>query len=187
MEEYKITITGPKGVGKTSFAAKYVLNEFGVEYDPTFEDSYRKMVSVDDKPVLFDIYDTTDFEQPTLMHEQFMRESQGFILVYSINSRSSFDELATFRDHICRTRDLSKISICLIGNKCDLEVEREVTRAEGQDCASNFGVPFFETSAKTGANGEEVFFSLVRAIRRAAKGDNSTDGLSGRGSKCCIS
>ena len=54
----------------------------------------------------------------------------------------------------------------LVGNKCDLESERQVTTGEGQDLAKSFGCPFFESSAKTRINVEESFFALVREIRK---------------------
>ena len=58
----------------------------------------------------------------------------------------------------------------LIGNKCDLESERQVTTGEGQDLAKSFGCPFFESSAKTRINVEESFYQLVREIRRDIQG-----------------
>lgn len=57
----------------------------------------------------------------------------------------------------------------LVGNKCDLASERKISTTEGQDLAKSFGIPFFETSAKTRVNVEEVFYSLVREIRKEKK------------------
>ena len=87
-------------------------------------------------------------------------------MVYAITSRSSFDEIVTFKEQILRVKDKDKVPMVLVGNKCDLESERQVTTGEGQDLAKSFGCPFFESSAKTRINVEESFFSLVREIRK---------------------
>jgi GTPase KRas protein len=99
-----------------------------------------------------------------------MRTGQGFILVFAITSRSSFDEIQTFREQILRVKDRDKVPMVLLGNKCDLESERQVTTGEGQDLAKSYGCPFFESSAKTRVNVEESFFELVREIRRDLNG-----------------
>jgi GTPase SAR1 family protein len=83
-----------------------------------------------------------------------MRTGQGFLMVYSITSRSSFDEITSFREQILRVKDADKSPMVLVANKSDLENERQVTTGEGQDLAKSFGVPFMETSAKTRVNVE---------------------------------
>lgn len=72
------------------------------------------------------------------MRDQYMRTGQGFIMVYAITSRSSFDEIASFREQILRVKDKDKVPIVLVGNKCDLETERQVTTGEGQDLAKRY-------------------------------------------------
>jgi small GTP-binding protein len=62
------------------------------------------------------------------MREQYMRTGEGFLLVYSINSRQSFEEITTFQQQILRVKDKDYFPMVVVGNKCDLENEREVTR-----------------------------------------------------------
>jgi len=166
MTEYKLVIVGGGGVGKSALTIQLIQNHFIDEYDPTIEDSYRKQVTIDDETSLLDILDTAGQEEYSAMRDQYMRTGQGFIMVYAITSRSSFDEIASFREQILRVKDKDKVPMVLVGNKCDLETERQVTTGEGSDLAKSFGCPFFESSAKTRVNVEESFYQLVREIKR---------------------
>ncbi len=94
------------------------------------------------------------------------RTGQGFILTYAITSRQSYDEMNVFRDQIHRVKDADHVPIVLAGNKCDLEDERQVTKQEAGDLAKQWAVPMYETSALARINVEEVFFDLVREIRK---------------------
>ncbi len=173
MTEYKLVIVGGGGVGKSALTIQLIQNHFIDEYDPTIEDSYRKQVTIDEETCLLDILDTAGQEEYSAMRDQYMRTGQGFMLVYAITSRSSFDEISSFRDQILRVKDKDKVPVVLVGNKCDLESERQVTTNEGNDLARNFGCPFLETSAKTRINVEDSFFNLVREIRKELQGDQA--------------
>lgn len=94
-----------------------------------------------------------------------LSEGQGFILVYSIASRSTFDRLEVFRQSMMRVKRQKPIFM-LVGNKCDKTYEREVSKEEGAALARNFGCEFIETSAKTAQNVERLFMNLVRALRQ---------------------
>lgn len=100
-----------------------------------------------------------------------IREGQGFILVYSIASRSTFDRLEVFRQSMLRVKRQKPIFM-LVGNKCDKTYEREVSKDEGQALARSFGCTFVETSAKTAHNVEHLFTSLVRALRNTKPSDS---------------
>ncbi|GAM17541.1 hypothetical protein SAMD00019534_007160 [Acytostelium subglobosum LB1] len=189
MTEYKLVIVGGGGVGKSALTIQLIQNHFIDEYDPTIEDSYRKQVTIDDETCLLDILDTAGQEEYSAMRDQYMRTGGGFLCVYSITSRSSFDEIAAFREQILRVKDKDKVPMIVVGNKCDLEGERQVTTGEGQDLAKSFGCPFLETSAKIRVNVEESFYSLVREIRRDTKGDTKPDKKKKKGNlmnKCAL-
>jgi GTPase KRas len=99
------------------------------------------------------------------MHITFFSEGQGFILVYSITSRSTFDRLETFRQSMQRVKHGDPIFI-LVGNKCDQVSEREVLKEEGAALAHQFGCEFIETSAKTAQNVECLFMNIVHLLRQ---------------------
>jgi len=172
MTEYKLVIVGGGGVGKSALTIQLIQNHFVDEYDPTIEDSYRKQVTIDEETCLLDILDTAGQEEYSAMRDQYMRTGQGFLCVYAITSRTSFDEIASFREQILRVKDADKVPMVIAGNKSDLEDERQVTTVEGQDLAKAFVCPFMETSAKTRVNVEESFYELVREIRRQKPGND---------------
>jgi len=93
-------------------------------------------------------------------------EGQGFILVYSVASRSTFDRLENFRQSMVRVTRGNPIFV-LVGNKCDKVLEREVSKEEGAALAQQFGCQFMETSAKTAQNVECLFLNLVQSLRQS--------------------
>ena len=113
-----------------------------------------------------DLLDISIQEEYPILREQYLKRGQGFVLVYSVNNKSSFDEIIEFKEQICRVKGSDKVPIVLVGNKCDLDYERQITAQEGSERASEWEIPFFETSAKNRINVEESFFELVREIRR---------------------
>ena len=171
MTEYKLVIVGGGGVGKSALTIQLIQNHFIDEYDPTIEDSYRKQVNIDEETCLLDILDTAGQEEYSAMRDQYMRTGQGFILVYAIVSRGSFEEITSFKEQITRVKDKDKVPMVLIGNKCDLDQHRQIQTNEGQDLANSFGCPFFEASAKTRVNVEESFYQLVREIKKEQSGE----------------
>jgi len=166
LREYKLVVVGGGGVGKSALTIQLIQSHFVDEYDPTIEDSYRKQCVIDDEVALLDVLDTAGQEEYSAMREQYMRTGEGFLLVYSITSRSSFEEISTFQQQILRVKDRDAYPIIVVANKADLEHERQVSSQEGRALAASFGCKFIETSAKNRTNVDEAFYGLVREIRR---------------------
>ncbi|KNC97789.1 hypothetical protein SpCBS45565_g01171 [Spizellomyces sp. 'palustris'] len=168
MREYKLVVLGSGGVGKSALTVQFVQSIFVEKYDPTIEDSYRKQVEVDGQQCMLEILDTAGTEQFTAMRDLYMKNGQGFILVYSITSQATFSDLVELREQILRVKDTEKVPMVLVGNKCDLEDDRVVSRDQGSSLASQWGgCTFLETSARKKINVDEVFFDLVRQINRS--------------------
>ncbi|KAG0026990.1 Ras GTPase [Podila clonocystis] len=173
MREYKLVVVGGGGVGKSALTIQFIQSHFVDEYDPTIEDSYRKQCVIDDDVALLDVLDTAGQEEYSAMREQYMRSGEGFLLVYSITSRNSFEEISTFYQQILRVKDKDFFPIILVANKCDLESERQVSTHEGRELAKQFSSRLIETSAKQRINVDEAFYNLVREIRRFNKDTHS--------------
>ena len=97
----------------------------------SFTDSYRKQCVIDDEVALLDVLDTAGQEEYSAMREQYMRTGEGFLLVYSIDSRQSFEEIMTYQQQILRVKDKDYFPIILVGNKCDLEDKERVVSEQG--------------------------------------------------------
>jgi len=161
---YHLVVVGGGGVGKSALTIQFIQSHFVDEYDPTIEDSYRKQLTLDNQLYVLDVLDTAGQEEYGAMREQYMRQGDGFLLVYSITSRNSFEEITTFQNAVLRVKDHDKFPMVLVANKCDLEYERQVGHNEGRDLARHFGCPFMEASAKHKHNVDEAFIKLLREI-----------------------
>lgn len=135
---------------------------------------------------MLEVLDTAGQEEYIALRDQWIRDGEGFVLVYSISSRSSFARIQRFHSQIQRVKETamagsptypgSPISasapvfgqapVMLVGNKCDRVTEREVSTQEGQALAKDLGCDFVEASAKNCVNVEKAFFDVVRQLRR---------------------
>jgi len=166
VREYKLVVVGGGGVGKSALTIQFIQSHFVDEYDPTIEDSYRKQCVIDDEVALLDVLDTAGQEEYSAMREQYMRTGEGFLLVYSITSRNSFEEITQFHQQILRVKDRDYFPVIVVANKSDLEYERQVGHHEGIELSRNFACQFIETSAKNRSNVDDAFYQLVREIRK---------------------
>mmetsp|Transcript_18382 Transcript_18382/g.71014 ORF Transcript_18382/g.71014 Transcript_18382/m.71014 type:complete len:201 (+) Transcript_18382:241-843(+) len=165
MTMFKIVVLGDGGVGKSCVTIQFTQNHFVREYDPTIENSYRKQITLDEESYMLDILDTAGQEEYSVMRDQYINSGQGFMLVYSVTARRSFETIGEMKDKILQVKESDSFPTVLIGNKCDLEKERKVTTEEGREKAKEWGVSFFETSAKARINIEEAFVELVQQVR----------------------
>ncbi|KAF7882713.1 uncharacterized protein EAF02_006076 [Botrytis sinoallii] len=191
---YKLVVLGDGGVGKTALTIQLTLQHFVETYDPTIEDSYRKQVAIDGQSCMLEVLDTAGQEEYTALRDQWIRDGEGFVLVYSISSRSSFTRIQRFHNQIQRVKESSSSSpiypgspispispsepvpIMLVGNKCDRVTEREVSTQEGHALARELGCEFVEASAKNCVNVEKAFYDVVRQLRRQRQQRSSASG-----------
>ncbi|ETO04420.1 RAS small monomeric GTPase RasA, partial [Reticulomyxa filosa] len=165
--EYKIVVLGSSGVGKSALTIRFVADMFLDKHNPVMDDGYRKQVTIDDSPALLDILDITSQEESSSRQDQWLREAKGFLLVYNVTVKQTFEEMERWREKIVGVKEMDNVPIIIIGNKCDLTQSRQVQSKEGQALAQKWGeyCAFFETSAKDKIYIEEVFFEVVRKIR----------------------
>lgn len=157
---------GTGGVGKTMITMQFVRNEFSEHYDPTIEEFYQKQVEVDRHAAVLEITDTAGNDQFRMMREMYLDNSDAYVVVYSVVSKSSFLELPGMLDDIQHIKpDRKTAPVVVVGNKCDLpEAEREVTTEEGKELAQRYGCMFTEASARLNKNITELFMNLTKNL-----------------------
>ncbi|XP_054168862.1 ras-related protein Rap-2c-like [Oppia nitens] len=164
MREYKVVVLGSGGVGKSALTVQFVSNTFMEKYDPTIEDFYRKEIEVDGGPCVLEILDTAGTEQFASMRDLYIKNGQGFVVVYSLTNHQTFQDVKNMKEQIVRVKGTDRVPIILVGNKLDIEHQREVTTSEGIALAQVWSVPFIEASAKSRINVNEVFAEIVREM-----------------------
>jgi len=164
---YKLVVVGDGGVGKSALTIQFFQKMFVEEYDPTIEDSYIQHTDIEGQWCILDVLDTAGQEEFSAMREQYMRTGDGFLIVYSVTDRASYDHVPEFHNLILRVKDETAFPALLVANKVDLVHQRVVREEEGREMANQFGIPYIETSAKDPPqNVDKAFQDVVRLIRR---------------------
>ena len=167
--KYKIMVLGESKVGKTSLIKRYTKDQFGGVYLTTVGMDFQdKIIEIEDKKVRLQVWDTAGQERFRNVTKSYFQSSQGLVLVYDITDRESFEKLNFWVDNIKNNAPENAKKI-LVGNKCDLANERQVSYEEGEKKASNYNIKFFESSAKEGTNVKEFFFYLANEIYQDEK------------------
>eukprot|EP01105_Mastigella_eilhardi_P015124 TRINITY_DN343_c0_g1_i2.p1 TRINITY_DN343_c0_g1~~TRINITY_DN343_c0_g1_i2.p1 ORF type:complete len:648 (+),score=201.14 TRINITY_DN343_c0_g1_i2:34-1944(+) len=179
-----IVVVGSGAVGKSALTLSFVKNEFIESYDPTIEDSYRKQVTVDDYEVVLDILDTAGQEEFSAMRDKYMRQGDGFLLVFSLTCRQSWGDIPNLHGHILQVKDCDKVPVLLVANKMDLAHMYQVTLEEVTSWAKQHSVPHIATSAKLRVNVDEAFLTLVRLVLKQRLASAPSRGKSRK--LCCI-
>ena len=166
-KKFTIAILGVAAVGKSAITFRFIQRKFVAEYEPTIEDYYVKNTNIDG-PTTVSILDTAGMEDYSLLIDQWIVEKDGLILVYGVDIPDSLQKLGTFHRKIVSKYDMNDEKnapvVVLAGNKIDKE--RLVTTEEGQQFADEIGVKYFETSAATDVNIDEMFTYIIKELKR---------------------
>ncbi|CAM1306119.1 RAB3B (predicted) [Pycnogonum litorale] len=167
--DYRVVVFGAGGVGKSSLVLRFVRGTFRESYIPTIEDTYRQVISCNKNICTLQITDTTGSHQFPAMQRLSISKGHAFILVYSVCSKQSLEELKPIFEVIREIKGESEegsVPIMLVGNKCDETESREVVTEHGSDQARIWDCGFMETSAKTNHNIKELFQELLNMEKK---------------------
>uniref|UniRef100_A0A8R1DSU3 GTP-binding protein Di-Ras2 n=1 Tax=Caenorhabditis japonica TaxID=281687 RepID=A0A8R1DSU3_CAEJA len=189
--DYRVAVFGAGGVGKSSITQRFVKGTFNDNYVPTIEDTYRQVISCNQKNVCtLQITDTTGSHQFPAMQRLSVSKGNAFILIYSVTSKQSMAELAPIIEMLKEVKGaaISEVPIMLVGNKKDEDAKREVSTGAGEKVASQMGCGFIETSAKNNENIMELFQQLLsrEKKRQLALTMDDPDGKNGKKKGCYL-
>ena len=163
--KFKIIIIGDSGVGKTSMLLKYVDDYFPETHIATIGVEYKTKTLIKGKyKISLNIWDTAGQERFKSITKTFFNNTTGALFVYDITKRASFSGPTGVKTWIKDTKEYDKFDSIIVGNKIDLEKKRVINFSELKELGVKNKMDFFETSAKTGKNINEVFDKLVDNI-----------------------
>jgi len=161
---FKLIIIGDSTTGKTNILSRYLNNKFDKISKSTIGvELGNKTFNIKNNIVNCQIWDTAGQERYRSMTKAYYKGALGALIVYDITKKTTFESVENWLTDLKNSAD-QKISVILIGNKNDLEEEREVKIEEGEMKAKEFGIAFLETSALNGTNIEKAFKTLVEEV-----------------------
>ena len=170
---FKVLLLGNSDVGKSSIILRYVDQMWSDTFVPTIGVDFKvKTVQVNNKKIKMQIWDTAGQERFRTVISSYFRGSHGLFLIYDITNRDSFKNLENWLSEIEEHASKNVLKI-LIGNKCDLENDREIKTEEGQAFANRNGMQFMETSAKMNTNINESFETLAKLMIECSSDKNN--------------
>ena len=162
---FKVIIIGDSGVGKSCLSLMGTQNTFNQKYSPTIALEFTSFnIKINDKEIRLHIWDTCGQELYRSLISNFYRNSSLALLVYSIDNKDSFSSLDSWLNEI-KINGTPDINLFLIGNKVDLENKRVISKEMAETFSKNNNIQyFFETSAKTGFNAQNVFIEAAKLL-----------------------
>merc|ERR1711972_1162389 len=157
LNKYKLVFLGEQAAGKTSVITRFMYDTFDNNYQATIGiDFLSKTMYLEDRTVRLQLWDTAGQERFRSLIPSYIRDSSGAIVVYDITNRASFLNTSKWIEDV-RSERGHDVVIMLVANKIDLNDHRQVTKSEGEEKATQLGVMFMETSAKSGENIKALF------------------------------
>jgi len=157
-------VIGNSGVGKSCLLIRFTDDTFSDSYVTTIGVDFKiKTLEIDSKSCKLQIWDTAGQERFRNIISSYYRGAQGIMLVYDITDLESFQNLNSWLIEIEKNASKNVYKI-LVGNKSDMESERKVTKEQGKDFADQYGMKFFETSAKDSTNVSEAFIAMTKEV-----------------------
>lgn len=161
---FKIVLIGDSFVGKSNILSKYLKNEFNEDSKATVGVEFgSKATTIEGHSIKVQIWDTAGQERYKAITNAYYKGALGAFLVYDITRKETFDNVDKWISEL-KTNGSKNISILIIGNKCDLDDKRQITKADAEQKAKNYNVAYMETSALSGENIEVAFETIIKGI-----------------------
>ena len=163
---FKLLIIGESGIGKTCLLLRFTDDSFTANHLTTIGIDFKiKIINLEGKLIKLQIWDTAGQERFRTITKTYYKGAHGIILTYDVTDQNSFKNTRNWIKQIEANAQTS-VKKVLVGNKCD-KPDRVVTEEEGKKLADDYSMSFFETSAKTNQNVNEVFNYLTKEILKS--------------------
>ncbi|EDM03844.1 RAB26, member RAS oncogene family [Rattus norvegicus] len=191
---FKVMLVGDSGVGKTCLLVRFKDGAFlaGTFISTVGIDFRNKVLDVDGMKVKLQIWDTAGQERFRSVTHAYYRDAHALLLLYDITNKDSFDNIQAWLTEIQEYAQ-QDVVLMLLGNKVDSTQERVVKREDGEKLAKEYGLPFMETSAKSGLNVDLAFTAIAKELKQRSTKAPSEPRFrlhdyvkrEGRGVSCC--
>ena len=166
MPTFKLVLVGDGGTGKTTFVKRHLTGEFEKKYVATLGVEVHPLVFHTNRgPIRFNVWDTAGQESFKSITRGYYRSAAVGLIVYDITSRDSFENIGAWIKE-CKQHGNKEMTLVLVGNKLDLENDREVTYEEAEQYANENNMLFFETSAKTSNHVADLFVQSANKVNK---------------------
>uniref|UniRef100_UPI00398E972A ras-related protein Rab-27B n=1 Tax=Pristiophorus japonicus TaxID=55135 RepID=UPI00398E972A len=174
----KLLALGDSGVGKTTFLYRYTENKFNPKFVTTVGIDFREKrlehhVGRDSNgktdntfKIHLQLWDTAGQERFRSLTTAFFRDAMGFLLIFDLTSQQSFLNVRNWISQLQANAYCENPDVVLVGNKADLSEQREVQETQAKELADKYGIPYFETSAATGAGIDKSIIALLDLIMK---------------------
>ncbi|KZT13062.1 uncharacterized protein LAESUDRAFT_638844 [Laetiporus sulphureus 93-53] len=168
LRKRKIAVLGSRSVGKSSLVIQFIENHFVESYYPTIESTFNKNINYKGVEYDCDIIDTAGQDEYTILNSKHAIGVHGFVLVYSVTSRKSFDMIPIVYDKITEFCGVNNVPCVIVGSKTDLpqRKSRQVSVSDAEALAKKKEAAFIETSAKNNFNVAKVFELCLAEIEK---------------------
>lgn len=169
---FKLLLIGNSAVGKSSLLLRFSDNVYNDTFLPTIGVDFKiRTFDLNNKTVKLQIWDTAGQERFKTITSSYYKGAHGIIMTYDITDRQSFRDIENWLTEVEKHAN-EKVNKLLVGNKCDLESQRQVTFEEGKAYADQLGIKFIETSAKNSVNVDNAFFTMANEIKERVQIEN---------------
>mmetsp|Transcript_73247 Transcript_73247/g.116757 ORF Transcript_73247/g.116757 Transcript_73247/m.116757 type:complete len:202 (+) Transcript_73247:47-652(+) len=188
---FKLVLIGDASVGKTSLLLRFADDSFEDNYISTVGVDFRfRTVTVDNELVKLQIWDTAGQERFRTITSAYYRGANGVILVYDITNNETFQHVQDWLDEVHKAAG-ETVTKLVVGNKADLESQRQVNEQQAHQYAQSVNASFIETSAKTAANVDKSFLIIAKQlVQKSASNPNAPSGIEEANSSskqcCCV-
>eukprot|EP00005_Dracoamoeba_jomungandri_P005870 CAMPEP_0174260500 /NCGR_PEP_ID=MMETSP0439-20130205/9777_1 /TAXON_ID=0 /ORGANISM="Stereomyxa ramosa, Strain Chinc5" /LENGTH=184 /DNA_ID=CAMNT_0015344755 /DNA_START=69 /DNA_END=623 /DNA_ORIENTATION=+ len=174
-KQRKLIVMGFRAVGKSAITIQFTEGHFVEGYTPTIEHTFHKTIKYKGHEYEIEVIDTAGQDENDLFSQRGTVGVDGYLLVYSVASKSSLETVKVINDKILDACGTTQVPRVLVGNKSDLHIDRKIPTELGQATADQMQCAFIECSAKHNEKITDAFTLLLQEIERITSPEGNQD------------